>query len=299
MNPNYAGPAGGSLPPTPNGTNGPPPGSLPTYGRSGSPPRTEVRPILDNRMTSPKTGYPHQQSYSHHPDSSNPGGIAGGAPPPAAALAAAEAAASDRANERPGSVGPKRLREWEEEPAVVKKAASDENRARMDDMHHRRPSTPPQQEAFRRSSSEARRAEDQRRANENYHPSEAAHMPQTHSLPAQLPPMQSTPGPAQETQLPPPAPKDYPMEDRSNEPRPESTVPPPQQAPAEPERAARKVDVDEDYDDDAEDEKKGNIVSAASGPASANGEKTSSPNAVNGHANGVSGQAAPKAEMAV
>jgi general transcriptional corepressor CYC8 len=50
------------------------------------------------------------------------------------------------------------------------------------------------------------------------------------------------------------------------------------------------MEVDEDYDDDGEDEKKGGIVSAAgSGPGSASGEgKTSSPAGVNGRvANGV------------
>ena len=49
----------------------------------------------------------------------------------------------------------------------------------------------------------------------------------------------------------------------------------------EPERAARKVEVDEDYDDDGEEDKKGGIVSAT---GSTSGEKTSP--AVNGHVNG-------------
>jgi glucose repression mediator protein len=66
----------------------------------------------------------------------------------------------------------------------------------------------------------------------------------------------------------------------------------------EPERAARKMDVDEDYDDDGEEDKKGGIVSVAgSGPGSSSGDaKTTSPTAINGHAvNGVSnGQ--PKVE---
>jgi hypothetical protein len=60
------------------------------------------------------------------------------------------------------------------------------------------------------------------------------------------------------------------------------------------------MDVDEDYDDDGEEDKKGGIVSASgSGPGSASGEaKTTSPSGVNGHAmNGVSnGQ--PKVETA-
>jgi glucose repression mediator protein len=61
----------------------------------------------------------------------------------------------------------------------------------------------------------------------------------------------------------------------------------------DPERAARKMDVDEDYDDDGEEDKKGGIVpAAASGPGSASGEKITSPvapTAVNGHTNGING----------
>merc|ERR1712093_367019 len=148
-NPNYAGPGASVLPPAQTNMNGSGPGALPPFGRGASP-RPEVRPILDNRMPSPKSGYPHQQQqqYPHHPDISNPGGIEGGAPAPASALAAAEAAAAERNGDRPGSVGPKRMREWEEDTSM-KKPASDENRARLDDMHHRRPSTPPR-ESFRR-----------------------------------------------------------------------------------------------------------------------------------------------------
>jgi len=50
------------------------------------------------------------------------------------------------------------------------------------------------------------------------------------------------------------------------------------------------MDVDEDYDDDGEEDKKGGIVSATgSGSGSASGEvKAASPTGVNGHgANGV------------
>lgn len=304
MNPNYAAASTNSLPAAPNGTSNGPQAGIPPYGR-GSSPRTEIRPIIDNRMPSPKSSYPVQQSYSHHPDSSNPGGIAGGAPPPASAIAAAEVAALDRAHDRPSSVGPKRLREWEDESTPVKKAASDENRARMDDMHHRRPSTPPR-DAFRRSSSEARRAEDQRRldeqrrANDGYHPSEAAHHPQQHSVPAHLPPMQTAPGPAHEPPAPPPpALKDYPMEDRDRE-RPEHPGPPPPPPPSapisEPERAARKMDVDEDYDDEGDDEKKSGVPPTnGSGPGSAADDKSTSP-VVNGHSNSTNGQGPTKVE---
>jgi hypothetical protein len=46
------------------------------------------------------------------------------------------------------------------------------------------------------------------------------------------------------------------------------------------------MDVDEDYDDEGEEDKKGGIVStSASGPGSATGEaKATSPSGVNGHA---------------
>lgn len=70
-----------------------------------------------------------------------------------------------------------------------------------------------------------------------YHPSEAAHHPPTHGMPGQLPPMQQGP------------------------------PPPPQQH--EPERAARKMDIDEEYDDSGEDEKK---PRPASGPSPAGGD---------------------------
>jgi general transcriptional corepressor CYC8 len=294
---NYAVSTSGVLPPAPNGMNGPAQGPMPPYGRGNSP-RPEVRPIMDNRMPSPKSGYPHQGYQQHHPDSSNPGGIANGAPPPAAALAAAEAAANERAHERPGSVGPKRMRDWEEETSPIKKAASDENRARMEDMHHRRPSTPPRD--FRRSSSEARRAEEQRRANENYHPSEAAHHPHTHSLQPHLPPMQPATGPTHEQQPPQSASKDYTMDERERErDRLEYQAPAPPAPQSEPERAARKMDVDEDYDDEGEDEKKGGIVSG-SGPGSTTGEGKNTPPSAgsNGHTNGLgmNGQVQPKVE---
>ncbi|CAG8980812.1 hypothetical protein HYALB_00003738 [Hymenoscyphus albidus] len=359
-NPNYvaAGPSSNVLPPAPNQMNGPgpsqgpPPGAgpLPPFGRGNSP-RTEVRPILDNsRMASPKSGYPHQQGYQqHHPDISAPAGIESGVPPPASAMVAQQEAAAERNGERPPSVGPKRMREWEDEQPSMKKPASDEARARMDDMNHRRPSTPPrEQQPFRRNSEEIRREDmrreeirrvdeqrrlgildeqrradeqrrvedqrrdEQRRANENYHPSEAAHHPPTHALPPPnaLPqvnhlPMQGPPGPhAPHTpvheQLPPPpaqqpVPKDYAVDERERERERERmehpAPPPPPPQVGEPERAARKMDVDEDYDDDGEEDKKGGIVSTAgSGPGSASGETrvaTTSPTGVNGHANGV------------
>ncbi|KAM3079368.1 glucose repression mediator protein [Clarireedia jacksonii] len=288
---------------------------------------------MGGSIASPKSGYPHQQ-YSHHPDVSERSGIEGGAPAPASALVAAEAAVADRIDTRPPSVGPKRMREWEDEPSV-KKPASEENRARMEDVHHRRPSTPPH-EQFRRSSSEARRAEDQRRieeqrrvedqrrvddqrraeeqrrANENYHPSEAAHHPPPHGMQSHLPPMQQGPPPPHVYEPPPQQAqpiKENPADERDHHPPQQppqpprmEQPPPPQPAPiSEPERAARKMDVDEDYDDEGEEDKKGSIISAqGSAPPSATGDaKTTSPTGVNGHAaNGLpNGQ--PKVESTV
>lgn len=313
-NPNYGSsgaPPPNALPPAPNnGMNGPPPaqaqGPMPPFGRGNSP-RPEVRPITDNRMASPSAPFQHQQ-YQPHPGTPQ-AGIANGAPPPAAALAAAEAAAMDRNHERQPSAPPKRMREWEDDVATPqKKAETDENRARMGDMHHRRPSTPPND--FRRSSSEARRAEEQRRVNEKYHPSEAAHHPHTHAVPQQqLPPMQGAGTPVRENlaHAPPPT-AERKVDDRETErrsPRPFGSMhqgpppppnrrsppqshasqpsPPPPQAmssgePERAERAARKVDVNENYDDESGDEdKKGAPTSATSSG------KASSPN---GHANG-------------
>jgi glucose repression mediator protein len=326
-NPNYAGPTGPAvLPPAQNGMNGPgQQGPLPPFGR-GSSPRTEVRPILDNRMPSPKSAYPHQQQYPHHPDISNPGGIETGAPPPASALAAAENAANGRMDERPGSVGAKRHREWEDDTSM-KKPASEENRARMEDMHHRRPSTPPG-ETFGRSSSEARRAEDQRRedmrriddqrrveeqrriddqrriedqrrvddqrrANENYHPSEAAHHPPMGIQPIQMPPMQGPPSVHTPLHTPihelPPPPPPAPKEYPTDDREREQRVehPPHPQTPiGEPERAARKMDDVDEDYDDDGEDEKKGGIVSAA--ASAAGDaKAGSPTGVNGHANGV------------
>lgn len=212
------------------------------------------------------------------------------------------------------------MREWEDElPPVQKKPASEETRAHMNDVHHRRPSTPPR-EPFRRNSSETRR-EDQRRANENYHPSEAAHHPLTHAVPTttQLPPMQPAATPTRESLPPPPSVgKDYPMVDAPAERRSPQQLPPPppppaqvqpqppqpqqaQPAPPTPvaapavaeERAARKMDVDENYDDEGEEEKKAPSVNGAppSAPGSAGGAapvegKTESPERPNGQTGG-------------
>ncbi|KAJ0124972.1 hypothetical protein J7T55_006315 [Diaporthe amygdali] len=185
-NPNYSGPSpasasAGPPPPPTNGVNGPPPGPTPLMAYRNNSPRPELRPMHDNRMPSPKSAYPQHQPPYPQQDPAGPSNMESGAPPPQSAAAAAAEAALHR-NEhdnRPPSVGPKRLREWEDETASKKP----------------RPSTPARAESYRRESSEHRRVEEPRP--HAYHPSEAAHHAPTHNMPGQLPPMQGPPPPPQ------------------------------------------------------------------------------------------------------
>lgn len=268
--------------------------------RSHNSPRADGRVVHDTRMPSPKSAYPQHQApppaYAHHPEAPPQVAPEGG---PGSAPTAPEVS-TQRMDDRPSSVGPKRMREWEEESAA-KKQANEENRARLDDLRHRRPSTP-LREAYRRNSSESRRPDEQRRGeesrkgedprppNDNYHPSEAAHHPQPVG-PSQLPPMQQASGSAmqgvvqEKSHAGPPLKEERPTTEQAN-------LPPPPAA-AEPERAARKMDVDEDYDDSGEDDKKAVLVNgSAAAPGSADG-KTSTP--ANAGVNGSSGAVA-KAE---
>lgn len=276
---------GGPLPPAPTGAPAPPgpnggsagAGAAPPYHRPFTPP-TEIRPLRDERPASPVSGYPHQQ---FHPGPSAPAqagtatGIASGAPAPAAAAAAAEAAARERGEDRPTSAM-KRGREWESE-GPVKKQANEESRARLDDQNVRRASPsarlPSPGEMQRRSSSEARR-EDARRANENYHPSEAAHHPPT------LPSIQNMPSqPSGGPSLPPMAEASAPSSNGPPSGRPSANTPVKEEptrteAPVSHEPPARKMDVDEDYDNEPEEEKKGSKGSpngSAGGTANGNG----------------------------
>jgi len=250
----------------------------------------------DARMPSPKSAYPqHQPPYPAHPDAGPNGPEPGMQHPPQQGMPSDPSMHRDH-DPRPPSVGPKRLREWEDD-RDVKKPSTEETRARMDDMRHRRPSTPPRMEPYRRNSSEARRfddrrmedarraeeqrrvedmrrAEEQRHPNEAYHPSEAAHHPQSHSVPAHLPPMQQAPmqGHIHEGQGPQqgPGPKDYPQPEERRIDQPPASHPP---ITNQPERAGRTIDVDEDYDDSGEEDKKGGILSGgASGPGSASSD---------------------------
>jgi glucose repression mediator protein len=227
-NPNY-GPHAANVPPPPPppaGLNGPPgQGPPPSYGRMAGSPAPEVRPIVENRAGSPRNAY--QGPYQHHPDPATGGGIASGAPAPASALAAAEAAARER-EDRPPTVPPKRLREWEEnDHHNPKPPTNDEKRQKLEEPHSRRPSPP----THRISSPQVPRrsppdASDARRFNDGYHPSEAAHHPPS------LPPINA--GQPSLSRMP-----ETPKQERSEHHEP----------------AARHMDVDENYDDEVEDNK--------------------------------------------
>jgi glucose repression mediator protein len=259
--------------------------------RSNNSPRPDGRTPHENRIPSPKSAYPqHQPIYPPHPEMAQQGAPEGGLPPPP--TAAAESSVQ-RSEERPGSAGPKRMREWEEEGSA-KKQANEENRARLEDMRHRRPSTPPR-DAYRRNSSEARHAEEQRRTDEQrrpedlrhpeaYHPSEAAHHQTNHASGTQGHGQKSSVS-AAGTPHEKPQSVMTPKEERAAPSEPSSATRPAPPA-AEPERAARKMDVDEDYDDSGEDEKKA-VLANGSGPSSATGDVKASPTTA-----GVNGSAA-------
>lgn len=227
---------GSGVRPSPTMNGAPPPHAngaasgttLPPYGRPFSPP-SELRPLRDERPQSPGSSFRQQPFASAPPFPSIANGVPS-APPP---LPPVEGPPRD---DRPPSAM-KRSREWEAEAGPSKKIANEETRARLDDPGRR--NSPPgrlptPKDHFRRSSSEIRR-ENERRANENYHPSEAAHHPYSHP-PQQIPSMQSI--------------LDAPKDDRKDH----------------VEQAARKVDVDEDYDNNSEDDKRAPPSAAVSSP---------------------------------
>jgi len=245
-NPNY-GPPSAAVGHPPSGGHGAS-GPMPPYGRGNSPP-PEIRPIAEDRAPSPVPSYSHPHHY-HPAPPSQPGGIAAGAPPPVAALVAAEAAARGEREERPPSGFKRMLDSDDDYKGMHKVPANGENRSRMEETRYRRASPPdrkpsprqrpisprgrqPSSPIRRRHSSSEARHEEQRRADENYHPSEAAHHPPT------LPSMHQQQQPQPQEQLPPI--NDTGRDERSREAY---------------ESAARKMDVDEDYDDEGEDEKR-------------------------------------------
>lgn len=247
-NPNYVPQtSSGPLPPPPpppqsaDHNNGGPTSAMPPmpYGRA-SPPQ-EMRPIHQNRP--PSDGqYPHHlisAPRTHHPP---PGDYLPHGPPTEPPVRERE---REREREEPTRtpIPPKRHREWDDEPNSAGKGPhSDEKRQRIDDMPRGLPPVndrPPVSPIRPHQVDDARRAEEHRRLNEGYHPSEAAHHPPSLApLPPQprLTPPQVQQAPAQHS-LPPPAPEPV-----------EEELPREHHEPA-----ARKMDVDENYDDDEDD----------------------------------------------
>lgn len=147
---------------------------------------------------------------------------------------------------------------------AAKKLTTEESRSRLDEikMHHPSPrdkiATPPN-----RSPSELRRMEDVRPMSA-YHPSEAAHhppsLPSMQSITAQSPQLRMSAPPQEGHRAPPP-----------------HSQPPPTFEPA-----ARKMDVDENYDDSADDKSTTKQESRRNSPRPLNGG--SAPVAVEGQA---------------
>ncbi|KAG8531069.1 uncharacterized protein KY384_004426 [Bacidia gigantensis] len=242
--------------------------NAPPYGRPGSPP-PDIKPLSDVRPPSPGHG-PRQQPYQHQPSGPQPA-IVAGAPPPAAAFAAAEAAARDR-DDRPHphimNNSLKRTHEPDEEMRTPNKyAANGDNRSKLEDSYHRRPSPPDRKPSPRQlpisprlpsprgrapsppmhhpsRSASIQRRDEQRRADDSYHPSEAAHHPPT------LPSMQ-----LQQNEPPSQASAPEPIKDDKKE-----TY----------EGPARKMDVDENYDDEMEEEKRKTASGGRNSPQRAN-----------------------------
>ncbi|KAK5944586.1 glucose repression mediator protein [Knufia obscura] len=230
---------------------GPPPaGGLPPYGRPFSPPQ-ELRPMRDERPPSAQSNYHHPPPPPPAPSFQN----VNNGPPQHNQLTGPDHMRMDR-DDRPSSAM-KRHREWEQDQPA-KKPANDETRARLEEYPAARRYSPPSRietprDHYRRSSSEARRENEQRRANENYHPSEAAHHPyslQPQPVPPMSQPMSQPMPPQQQQQQQQQIPS---MHSIMGTPKPEEQS----QRKEIQEAAARKVDVDEDYDNNSEDDKRG------------------------------------------
>jgi hypothetical protein len=275
VNPNYGVSAAGIPPPPMPGHVGA--GPMPPYARGNSPP-PEIRPIADDRVSSPASGYPHQ-AY-HHASTSQPANIMTPGAPLPAALAAADATALRERDERPSAAHKRPVDAEDEYRLPNKKPANGDIRGRLEDHHYRGSSQekPLSPSNHRRNSSESRR-EDHRRATDGYHPSDASHHPQAlppiqqqqKPLPQLSPPQQAPLPPSRTLEMPPqeplpPALPDVPREERREE---------------RFEKAARKVEIDEDYDEPTEDDKRavevGGRSSPATGPVAVNGQAKTEP----------------------
>ena len=244
-------------PPSSNGPLGSMPSSashtpLPPHARQPEPiAQPEIRPPVNNAGP-PHNGQHQRAMYEHHPNMAP--GIASGAPAPFAAHSAAEAVQRER-DDRPSSTAPpKRMREWEDDAASMsshKKPSTEDSRSRLDDIKVNRPSPPSKMgtPVNNRSPSEIRRMEEPARPSSAYYPSEAAH-----HAPA-LPPMQSIAQPSPRMSAPP---------------QEAFRAPPPQPTPVY-EPAARKMEVDENYDDSGDDKSATKQESQRSSPKAMNG----------------------------
>ncbi|GAM84395.1 hypothetical protein ANO11243_023890 [Dothideomycetidae sp. 11243] len=304
-NPNYPpqGPLSGAMSAPPPHLAGPPYGA----GRIASP-APEVRPINDAGVAPSPNGSYQRQSYQPYGQQGLPS-ITGGAPPPLAAVHAAEAAARER-EERPPATAPKRHREWEEDNSS-KRHANDEARSRQEDANSRRPSPPDKiPSSPQRGPSEARRAEELRLPpNDGYHPSEAAHHQPLPPISQSQEPSPRSAAPVEErreqpTPTPANAVRASPQTQYQGSPTAKSqhpgqhpgqsaTQPPPpppqqqqQQQQQQLEPAARKMDMDENYDDSGDEEKKGSSVKGES-KRNSPGESVSANGNGAQHTNGV------------
>jgi general transcriptional corepressor CYC8 len=255
-NPNYGAPGAAMAPGS--ATLPAPAGAMPPIGRGNSPP-PEIRPIvMSERVSSPGGGYTNQH-YQHHEPSREPALMQG--PPPTAALMAAEDAAARERDERPAGGYKRGPEDDEEHNRPNKKPSNGDNRVRLEDHAYPRdsPTGKPPSPTHQRNPSEIHK-EEQRRANDGYYPSEAAHNSQT---------MQQAP--------PQPQP---PAAGAAPQPQPEQSLPPiqdPARTNAYEEKPAREVKVDEDYDDDGESDKRGSGGRPSPQERSMNGQTKQEP----------------------
>ena len=289
-NPNY-----GALNANIGPPNGAHPGPIPPIGRGGSPP-PEIPPLANERVPSPGGAYPHPAYHSSHPSQPGGIASGGPPPTAALAAAEAAAAREREERPSTGfkrMVEPEddyKIANKKPSNGDSRSRLEDHHYRRGSPIDApRQPQVSSPVSRHRRSSSELRR-EDQRRQLQQslpqppqqqqqplplpqqqpqdvYHPSDAAHHPtlpsishhqqqqqQQDSSPLAHPGMSSQSQPQPHQQQPPHLPQ------MTSEPQ-----PPLQSLPPQPQRderreafepAARKMDMDEDYDDDGEEDKK-------------------------------------------
>ena len=272
-NPNY-----GPQPPNPLGPHGaPPPPGPPQHGYGRTTPPSDNRPPMEHRPNS--TGANLQQPYHHRPTSSLPPPGSMG-PGPQQGLGPMEPRDREEANRTP-IPPPKRHREWEEDGSKSdeKRQRMDEHMPRMSGVHDRGPTPPgprgppppPQSQHGPPPPPPGReqQADEQGRrmpgpgsgegpSPGGYHGHDGAHHPPPPPPPQssqQQGPPPPPPPPNREQQAPQRSPPrsgftgDRGSSSTERE-RPIKDSPPT-------EGVARKMEVDEDYDDEGEDDKRG------------------------------------------